>query len=152
MHIAKRLNKIFFPSSLLVHAWNCECFNKLHKKKQITLSNIIEEVTCNLKCNNSYETVVRHGVSLVKLYTRKKKLKMCIMNNVLLFCWNFNLLDVVVLLQAYSVMCITLLNCRQRAISCYNLCFEFRPKNGFRPNFGHLGLGRNLSSAEIGQI
>ena len=116
------------------------------------MSNIIEEVTCNLKCNNSYETVVRHGVSLVKLYTRKKKLKMCIMNNVLLFCWNFNLLDVVVLLQAYSVMCITLLNCRQRAISCYNLCFEFRPKNGFRPNFGHLGLGRNLSSAKIGQI
>ena len=25
-------------------------------------------------------------------------------------------------------------------------------KKGFRPNFGHLGLGRNLSSAEIGQI
>jgi hypothetical protein len=29
---------------------------------------------------------------------------------------------------------------------------NFGRKNGFRPNFGHLGLGRNLSLAETGQI
>ena len=133
MHIAKWLNSMFPFLTLIPCMELCASINSIlnhypfSKIIDVTIYNSEHNKTCHTRhetqrffsWDNTRMNKLRNNIVGLHILVKKR----CVINNVLMFRWSCNLLDVMVLLPTYSVMCITLLNWRKPTISCQNrLC------------------------------